>query len=162
MLPGSSINFFGKPDFMLLDPLKRCLDLKTSKQLPSEPKDAEKKPEAKIDHAIAASIYACLRKEKQAQILYVSTAEKPRSTYRLITLGEDEIAFFVSAASQVVRQIEATLTAAIAWSEFELVSPEEALAQLCRPNLLAQGGGTYPIWKPDYSRRVLDAVTAWN
>lgn len=158
-LPGTRVKMFGKPDFALDG---WCVDLKTANQLPSVPKDDAKKPEAKIEHAIAASFYAFARNESRAGILYVSTAGNPRDTFRLIELDANEIAFFVKAAADIVRQIEATLKAAIAMSEFELVSPEDALAELCRPNLLAQGGGLFPIWKGEYADRALAAVKSWN
>lgn len=160
-LPKTRVSLFGKPDFALHDPEKHCVDLKTANQLPSVSKETGK-ASAKIEHAMAASFYAHARSEKLARIFYVSTAGNPKDGWRLITLDADEIAFYVRAATEIVRQIEATLIAAVAMSEFEAVSREEALAELCRPNLLAQGGGLFPIWKQEYAARALAAVPAWN
>lgn len=160
-LPGTRVKMYGKPDFALKSP-KCCVDLKTSGQIPSQPKDENKKPEAKTEHAIAASFYALSRGEKTAKILYVSTADKPKTAYRMITLNEAEIAFYVRAATDTLRTIEATLLAAIAWSEYEIITKEEALAQLCRPNMLAKGGGTFNVWNPEYAGRALLAVPEWQ
>lgn len=153
-LPGTRVKSFGKPDFALHSyegPF--CVDLKSTSQMPSE---------AKPEHALAASIYATLRSEKRADLLYVSTAQNPKATYRLITLDEDEIAYYARAAVQLVRQIETTLLAAVAMSEFELVSPEQALAELCRPNLLARGGGFFDVWKDEHAAASLAAIPAWQ
>lgn len=160
--PRCNVDIAGKFDFAFpaLDnpsgPGVFCLDLKTTGQLPSE----EQGP--KTDHAIAAALYAYGRRESEARILYVSTAAKPKIPHRLFVLGPDQIEAYCDAAATLVLQIEATLTAALAWSEYQCVTPEEALAELCRPNLLARGGGTFPIWKQDYKARVLDAVQAWR
>jgi hypothetical protein len=160
-LPGTRIALYGKPDFAIPAP-RCCVDLKTANQIPSQPKDANEKPQPKIEHAVAASFYAHARKEDEAKILYVSTAGKPQTTYRLITLDKTEIDFYVNATREIVKQIETTLLAAIAMSSFELVSKEDALAELCRPNMLAQGGGLYPIWRNEYAERARAAVPAWS
>lgn len=169
-LPGVRVKTGGKPDFAVTPIIKNtdlpslpfCVDLKTANQIPSQPRDENEKPEAKIDHAIAASIYAHLRGEELAKILYVSTADKPKTTYRVITLDKKEIDFFVRASVEIMKQIEATLWAAEAMTEFEIVSREDALARLCRPNMLAQGGGLYPVWRNEYADRARAAVPAWK
>lgn len=169
-LPGTRVKIGGKPDFACqpiipntdLPALPFCVDLKTAYQIPSQPKDENETPRAKVDHAIAASIYAHLRGEESARLLYVSTAEKPKTTYRAITLDKKEIDFFVNASAEIIKQIEATLWAAEAMTEFEIVSREDALARLCRPNMLAQGGGLYPIWRSEYAERARAAVPAWK
>lgn len=157
-LPRTRVKVYGKPDFAIRGApsgpaLPFCVDLKTTNRMPGEPKK---------EHAIAASIYANLRGEDHAGIFYTSTAEKPKDGHRLFIIEPEAVAFYTRAATEIIRQMEATLTAAVAMSEFEIVSPEEALAQLCRPNMLAEGGGTFAIWKEEYASRVLAAVPEWN
>lgn len=164
MLPGcAAVPIFGKFDFSFgVSGSGYTLDLKTTKQLPSQPKDEKKKPEADIDHAIQASCYALARRENEARILYVSCADNPKSSHRMITLGAAEIGFYTRAAAQIVKQIETALWAAYCMTQCEAVSLEKALAELCRPNLLAQGGGTFPIWKSEFQAAAIEAVPAWG
>jgi hypothetical protein len=152
-LPGTPVEVIGHPDFFLVAPAPHCVDLKTANSLPQE---------AKPDHAIAASIYATLRGEGEAKILYISTAGNPKVAHRLITLDVVTIAYYARAASDLVRQIERTLTAALAMASYEIVEPEAALAELCAPNRLAQGGGLFPLWKPEYEREAFAAIKEWS
>lgn len=166
MLPGVRVKMFGKPDFTIAENDSwqlpaHCVDLKTSNQIPSKPKDGGD-PEPKIEHAIAASFYAYARKEKLARILYISTAGNPKETHRLIELDEKRIAFYIEAAARIAKQIEVSLTSALARQEFECISAEDALAELCMPNFLATGGGFFPIWKSEYANTARAAVPAWR
>lgn len=146
------------------------IDLKTSNSIPTPGKDDDGNeiPAApQFDHAVQVMIYARARKEETAKILYVSSKEyktkDPKRVYhRLITLGPDELADYERAAAETIISIRETLTAALAMTEYECVTKERALARLCRPNLQAKGGGYYSIWKPDYTRAVLEAVPAWQ
>lgn len=159
-LPGAGVPVRGKYDFMF-DAPPHTMDLKTTKSIPSVPKDGSgAKPET--DHAIQASLYATARGDKLARILYVSTAVNPKDTYRLITLDADQIEFYARHAGEMLRQMEIVLTAALAMSEYQACTPESALAQLCRPNFMAQGGGFYPVWKSDFTRQALEAIPAWK
>ena len=162
-LPGfDAVQVYGKFDFGYGAAGKgSTLDLKTTKSIPSVPKDGGD-PQPEITHAIQASIYAAIRGDDQAQILYVSTADKPRDTYRLITLDSVKVRYYVNAAVQTLMSIGDTLHAAIAMCDYEMTTPEAALARLCRPNLLARGGGFYPVFKPDFQRAACEAVPAWG
>jgi hypothetical protein len=152
--PRISAKVFGKLDFAFNGTPPYALDLKTTGQMPSA--------EPKQDHAMAASLYAFARRDEIAKILYVSTAGSPKIGYRLFTLDADMIAAYVGHAASLIAQIHTNLAAAVALSEYEPVSPEQALAELCRPNLLAKGGGTFPLWRDEFTRAALDAVPVWS
>lgn len=132
---------------------RMTLDLKTTRQLPTEPKP---------EHAIAASLYAIARGEAFAAILYISTADKPKIPHRLFVLDADSIRRYVFAAQATAIRLEMLLKSALIMSRYQRRDKEELLAKLCTPNLLARGGGTYDIWKSDYSARARAAVPAWR
>lgn len=171
-LPGITVPVYGKPDFCLtlthaltigMDaegyPIeipageRVSLDLKTTGQLPTE---------IKPDHGISTSCYALARKERFALTLYVSTAEKPRIPHRLHVLDETQMRRFIIAASETAHRLADMLKAAAIVARYRKRDPEDVLAQMCRPNLLAKGGGTFDLWKDDYAARGRDAVAAWR
>lgn len=150
------VKFWQKPDFGY-DGF--TLDLKTSSRIPSA-KDGAASP--KPEHAVAFACYATVRGDKEARALYVSTAEKPSNPYVLVTMNEYQVRKYAHYAAHMLRSMERRMLAAIAMSEYEAVEPVAALAELCMPNTLAQGGGVYPVWKEDYLRMAVDAVPEWG
>lgn len=167
-LPGyDKVKFWQKPDFAYEG---FTLDLKTSTRIPSIParKDdgdehpTQREPEAKPDHAMAFACYAGVRGDREARALYVSVADKPKVPHVMVRMNADQVDRYVSHAIATLQRMEETMKAALALAEYEATTPEAALARLCRPNLLAMGGGTYSLWKEDYTRAAAEAVPEWG
>lgn len=157
-LPGyDRVKFWMKPDFAYEG---FTLDLKTSNRLPSMP--ASGAPEPKPEHALQFACYAAVRGDKEARALYVSTADKPKLPHIMVKMDEFQVEKYVAHAVSTLQRMEETMKAALALSEYEATTPDAALARLCRPNLLAHGGGTYALWKEDYTRAAAEAVPEWG
>lgn len=170
-LPGISVPVYGRPDFCFVakreirierepeaiiipEGERFSLDLKTTGQMPSA---------IKPDHGISTSLYARARGERFALTLYVSTGgDKVRIPHRLHALTADEMMPFIRAATETAHRLKETLTNAAIVARYRKRDPEQVLAEMCRPNLLARGGGTFDLWKPDYAERTRAAVAAWR
>lgn len=174
-LPGIPVAVYGKPDFCFIlehaieipaaedggAPLvipageRVSLDLKTTGQIPSA---------IKPDHGISTSLYALARGERFALTLYVSTSatERPKTPHRLHGLDETAMRRFVMAATDTAHRLKDMLATALIVARYRKRDPEDVLAQLCRPNLLAKGGGTFDLWKHEYAERARGAVAAWR
>lgn len=158
-LPGyDKVKVYQKPDLVYEG---FTLDLKTSSSIPSTPKDGSA-PKPKPDHCLAFSCYAALRGDDVTRGLYVSTADKPSKPYVFCELDKRQIDYYVEQAVRTAKRMERFMTAALALSEYECVTPEQALAELCAPNLLARGGGLWPVWKDDYLKQAAEAIPEWG
>jgi hypothetical protein len=152
-LPGRDLKLIGYYDFgYATADAPYSLDLKTTNRMPSE---------EKAEHGIATAIYARARGEECAKLLYLPTGKTAKLNHRLITLVEREIDAYMRTATRTVRVMERLMRAAIAMSEYEAVEPIQALAELCEPDLLARGGGTYPIWKNDMIDLARSSASHW-
>lgn len=101
--------------------------------------------------------------EGQAEVKALDVAaDSERRNHVLVTLDETQIEFYANAAVEALLSMEELMKAALALSEYECTTPRSALARLCRPNLLATGGGFYKIWKPDFAREAALAIPEWG
>lgn len=98
-----------------------CIDLKTTKALPSKPRH---------DHTLQAAGYALARNEMSAALLYV-TAKK----HTIHELDRDQLSDAVSDLTRRARGLQNTLTAAWAAGGGDPERAKLQLAEMCPPNI---------------------------
>ncbi|MGE3583061.1 MAG: hypothetical protein AB7J28_16790 [Hyphomonadaceae bacterium] len=148
-LPGCELPMHGYLDFAFAD---HAMDCKATNKIPSD---------AKPEHAAQVSFYAYGRKESKARLLYASTAQKTKNPYNLVTLGSADIQRNIENMARVQRNMETLMRAAISFARDELITPQRALTELCRPDFSAMGGGFYKIWKPEMIERARE-IEEWR
>lgn len=98
-----------------------CLDLKTTKALPSSPRH---------DHVLQAAGYAHARRESKAAVLYVTPKK-----HALYELDSAQIAHAVTDLRRRARGLQNTLSAAHESANGSLARARLQLAEMCPPNL---------------------------
>lgn len=138
-LDGIDVPLIGFADFVMPG---YCIDLKTTKALPSIPR---------YDHILQASAYAHARREEKAVLLYVTG--KKRIFHEL---SAKDIQLGVADLTRRARGLQTTLKAA--WSQAQ-GHPGKArlrLAEMCPPNIDSF------YWDPDDLAEARAKIAAWT
>jgi len=119
-----------------------CLDLKTTKALPSTPRH---------DHVLQAAGYAHARREKTASILYVTG--KKRALYEI---DSRQIRAAIEDLTRRAQGLQNTLAAAWISAGGDSVNARRRLAEMCPPNLDSF------YWSPKAFLDAQSQIAAWQ